>query len=46
MIAEYRLILKRDEKSILEDTIVLDGFSTDLASFEKRIRDYIRGLNK
>lgn len=49
MKTEYRLILKKNDDSILEDTIVVEDASTlsnpNGSEFEKKIRDYIRGLN-
>ena len=49
MNVEYRLILKKDDKSILEDTIVIEEVSVlgnrpNSKEFEKKIREYIRGL--
>ena len=50
MQVEYRLILKRDDKSVLEDTIIIEEVSVmgnrpNSREFEKKIRDYVRGLN-
>jgi hypothetical protein len=49
MINEYRLILKKNDNSMLEDTIeiVEDGVMStpNSTAFEKKIRDYIRSLN-
>ena len=47
MQVEYRLILKRNDDSILEDTVIIDDFPDmeKTGAFEKKIRDYIRGLN-
>ncbi len=45
----YKLILKRNLDVILEDTIEIEDVSimstTNAKEFEKKIRDYIRGLN-
>lgn len=50
MKTEYRLILQKNNDSILEDTISIEDVSVmgnrpNCAEFEKKIRDYIRGLN-
>lgn len=46
---EYRIILKKNGNSIIEDTIIIDDLSImstpNGAEFEKKIRDYIRSLN-
>jgi hypothetical protein len=45
----YKLILKKNLDVILEDTIEIEDVSimgtTNAKEFEKKIRDYIRGLN-
>ena len=49
MKTEYRLILKKNLDEILEDTIEIEDASImstpNAKEFEKKIRDYIRGLN-
>lgn len=49
MITEYKLILKKNDDLILEDTILIEDpsvmSSPNAKEFEKKIRDYIRSLN-
>lgn len=49
MITKFKVILKKDLNEVLEDTVEIEDvgiFNTPNAKeFEKKIRDYIRGLN-
>ncbi len=50
MITKYKLILEKDGCSVLEDSVCIEdvsimGSRPNCAEFEKKIRDYIRGLN-